>query len=165
MTLFLLKIQFNSVAQSCPTLCNPINRSTPGLPVHHQLQKFTQTRVHRVSDAIQPCLKSPIGILIYPFPQAMIQLSMRKQKSSQENSIFLLLNLYVSLHQYHPLYHTMKEVSLLLSEVILPFSLLPLLLHLYSLSPGMFFSFSSYINLSLSLSHTYSVIQQILILI
>ena len=47
-------VQFSSVAQSCPTLCNPMNRSTPGLPVHHQLPEFTQTQVHRVSDAIQP---------------------------------------------------------------------------------------------------------------
>ena len=48
-------IQFSSVAQSCPTLCNPMNRSsTPGLPVHHQLPEFTQTHVHRVGDAIQP---------------------------------------------------------------------------------------------------------------
>ena len=46
--------QFSSVAQSCPTPCDPINRSTPGLPVHHQLPKFTQTHVHWVSDAIQP---------------------------------------------------------------------------------------------------------------
>ena len=46
--------QFSSVAQSCPTLCNPMNCSTPGLPVHHQLPKFTQTHVHRVGDAIQP---------------------------------------------------------------------------------------------------------------
>src|SRR5574337_1000684 len=42
-----------SVAQSCPTLCNPMNHSMPGLPVHHQLPEFTQTHVHRVSDAIQ----------------------------------------------------------------------------------------------------------------
>ena len=47
-------VQFSSVAQSCPTLCDPMNRSTPGLPVHHQLPQFTQTHVHRVSDAIQP---------------------------------------------------------------------------------------------------------------
>ena len=47
-------VQFSSVAQSCPTLCNPMNRSMPGLPVHHQLPEFTQTNVHRVSDAIQP---------------------------------------------------------------------------------------------------------------
>ena len=47
-------VQFSSVAQSCPTLCDPMNRSTPGLPVHHQLPEFIQTNVHRVSDAIQP---------------------------------------------------------------------------------------------------------------
>ena len=45
--------QFISVAQSCPTLCDPMNRSTPGLPVHHQLPEFTQTHIHWVSDAIQ----------------------------------------------------------------------------------------------------------------
>ena len=45
-------VQFSSVAQSCPTLCDPVNRSIPGLPVHHQLPEFTQTHVHRVSDAI-----------------------------------------------------------------------------------------------------------------
>ena len=49
-----LDIQFSSVAQSCPTLCDAMNRGTPGLPVHHQLPEFTQTHVHRVSDAIQP---------------------------------------------------------------------------------------------------------------
>ena len=46
--------QFSSVAQSCPTLCNPMNRSTPGLRVHHPLLEFTQTHVHRVGDGIQP---------------------------------------------------------------------------------------------------------------
>ena len=52
---------FSSVAQSCPTLCNPMNHSTPGLPVHHQLPEFTQAHIHRVSDAIQPShpLSSP----------------------------------------------------------------------------------------------------------
>ena len=54
-------VQFNSVAQSCLTLCDPMNRSTPGLPVHHQLLEFTQTHGHRVGDAIQPShsLSSP----------------------------------------------------------------------------------------------------------
>ena len=47
-------VQFSSVAQSCPTLCDPMNCSTPGLPVHHQLPEFTQTHNPRVSDAIQP---------------------------------------------------------------------------------------------------------------
>ena len=53
--------QIRSVAQSCSTLCDPMNHSTPGLPVHYQLQEFTQTHVHRVSDAIQPShpLSSP----------------------------------------------------------------------------------------------------------
>ena len=53
--------QIRSVAQSCLTLCDPMNRSTPGLPVHHQHPEFTQTHVHRVSDAIQPShpLSSP----------------------------------------------------------------------------------------------------------
>ena len=46
--------QIRSVAQSCLTLCDPMNRSTPGLPVHHQLPEFTETHVHWVSDAIQP---------------------------------------------------------------------------------------------------------------
>ena len=47
-------VQFSSVAQSCPSLCDPMNHSTPGLPVHHQLPEFTQPHIHRVSDAIQP---------------------------------------------------------------------------------------------------------------
>ena len=53
--------QFSSVAQSCPTCCDPMNHSTPGLPVHHQLLEITQTHVHRVGDAIQPShpLSSP----------------------------------------------------------------------------------------------------------
>ena len=55
------KVQFSSFTQLCPTLCDPMNRSTPGLPVHHQIPEFTQTHVHPVSDAIQPShpLSSP----------------------------------------------------------------------------------------------------------
>ena len=54
-------VQFSSVAQSCPTLCDPMNRSTPGLLLHHQLPDFIQTHSHRVGDAIQPShpLSSP----------------------------------------------------------------------------------------------------------
>ena len=47
-------VQFSSVAQSCQTLCDPMNPSTPGLPVHHKLPEFAQTHAHRVGDAIQP---------------------------------------------------------------------------------------------------------------
>ena len=57
----LCTVQFSPVSQSCSTLCDSMNRSTPGLPVHLQLLEFTQTHVHRVSDAIQPSrpLSSP----------------------------------------------------------------------------------------------------------
>ena len=66
---FILNDQFSSVAQSCPTLCDPMNHSTPCLPVHHQFLEFTQTHVHRVSDVIQPS-----QTLIAPFsscPQSL----------------------------------------------------------------------------------------------
>ena len=71
--------QFSSVAQSCPTLCDPTNHSTPGLPVHHQLPEFTQTHVHQVGDAIQP--SHPLSS---PFPTA--------PNPSQHQSLFQLVN-------------------------------------------------------------------------
>ena len=54
-------LQFSSVTQSCPTLCDPTDCCTPGLPIHHQLLEFTQIYVHYVGDAIQPShpLSSP----------------------------------------------------------------------------------------------------------
>ena len=65
-------VQFSSVAQSCPTLCNPMNCSTPGLPVDHQLPEFTQTHFHRVGDAIQPShpLPSPSPPAPKPLPES-----------------------------------------------------------------------------------------------
>ena len=74
-----LNFQFSSVAQSCPTLYNPMNRSTPGLPVHHLLPEFTQTHVHRVSDAIQP-----FHPLLFPSPPA--------RNPSQHQSLFQWVN-------------------------------------------------------------------------
>ena len=65
-------VQFSSVVQSCPTLCDPMNCSTPGLPVHHQLLESTQTHVHRASDAIQPS-----HTLSYPYPPLPIPPSIR----------------------------------------------------------------------------------------
>ena len=58
---YLSSVQLSSVAQSCPTLCDPMNHTTPGLPVHHQLLEFTQTHIHQVGDTIQPShpLSSP----------------------------------------------------------------------------------------------------------
>ena len=77
--LFSLHFQFSSVAQSCPTLCDPMNDSTPGLPVHHQLPEFTQTRVHQVGDIIQPShplsspsLPTPIPPSIRVFPMSQL---------------------------------------------------------------------------------------------
>ena len=61
-------VQFSSVTQSCPTLCDPMNRSMPGLPVHHQLPEFIETHVHQVSDALQPShpLSSPSPLAANP---------------------------------------------------------------------------------------------------
>ena len=60
-SIYMYSVQFSSVAQSCLTLCDPMNCTTPGLPVHHQLPEFTQTHIHRLGDAIQPShpLSSP----------------------------------------------------------------------------------------------------------
>ena len=76
-------VQFSSVAQSCPTLCDPMNCSTPGLPVHHQLLEFTQTHVYRVGDAIQPShpLSSPYPPA--PNPCQHLQLSKYFPKQSE----------------------------------------------------------------------------------
>ena len=74
--LCLIIVQFSSVTQSCPTLCDPMNRSTPGLPIHHQLPEFTQTHIHRVSDAIHP--------LSSPYPPA--------PNPSQHQSLFQWVN-------------------------------------------------------------------------
>ena len=74
---------FSSVAQLCPTLHNPMNRSTPGLPVHHQLPEFTQTHIHWVSDAIQP-----FHPLSFPSPPAL--------NLSQHQGVFQWVS---SLHQ------------------------------------------------------------------
>ena len=70
-----ISAQFRSVAQSCLTLCDPMNRSMPGVPIHHQLLEFTETHVHQVGDAIQPShplsspsLPAPIPPSIRVFP-------------------------------------------------------------------------------------------------
>ena len=76
-------VQFSSVAQSCPTLCDPMNRSTPGLPIHHHLPEFTQTHVHWVRDAIQT--SHPLSS---PFPPSL--------NPSQHQSLFQWVS---SLHE------------------------------------------------------------------
>ena len=64
-------VQFSSVTQSCLTLCDPMNCSTPGLPVHHQLLEFTQTHVHRVGDAIQPSHPVSSPFFLPPIPPSI----------------------------------------------------------------------------------------------
>ena len=83
-------VQFSSVTQSCPTLCDPMNRSTPGLPVHCQLPEFTQTHVHRVGDAIQPShsLSSPS-----PAPNP----SQHQGVYTQSNQLFIIFMVYRAL--------------------------------------------------------------------
>ena len=68
---WLIHVQFSSVAQSCPTLCDPMNCSTPGHPVHHQLPEFTQTHVHQVGDAIQPSHPLSSLFLLPPIPPSI----------------------------------------------------------------------------------------------
>ena len=81
--MYISSVQFSSVAQSCPTLCDPMNCSMPGLPVHHQLPEFTQTNVHRLGDAIQ--LAHPLSSPSPPAPNP-----------SQHQSLFQWVN---SLHE------------------------------------------------------------------
>ena len=68
--LLAVSVQVSSAAQLCPTLCNPMNCSMPGLPVHHQLPEFIQTHVHRVGDAIQPSHPLPL-LLLPPIPPSI----------------------------------------------------------------------------------------------
>ena len=83
MTLNGISVQFSLLTQSCPTLCNPMNRSMPGLPFHHKLQEFTQIHAHRVGDAIQP--SHPLSSPCPPVPNP-----------SQQQDLFQWVN---SLHE------------------------------------------------------------------
>ena len=95
-------VQFSLVAQSSPTLCDPMNRSTPGLPVHYQLPELTQTHIHRVGDAIQP--SHPLSS---PFPPAPNPSQHHSSKASVlRHSTFFVVQLL------HPYMTTGKNHSL-----------------------------------------------------
>ena len=79
MCMHIVCVQFSSVAQSCPTLCDPMNCSIPGLPVHHQLPEFTQNHIHRVSDAIQP--SHPLSSPSPPAPNPSQQQSLSNEST------------------------------------------------------------------------------------
>ena len=97
---YLSSVQFSSAAQSCRTLCDPMNCNTPGLPVHYQLPEFTQTHVHQVGDAIQP--SHPLSS---PFPPA--------PNPSQHQSLFQWVNSSHEVANYHhaipPIDHIQKK--------------------------------------------------------
>ena len=68
---FFYFVQFSSVTQSCPTLCDPMNRSTPGLPVHHKLPEFAQTHIHRVSEPSSHLILYRPLLLLPPIPPSI----------------------------------------------------------------------------------------------
>ena len=96
----------SSVAQPCPTLCDPMNRSTPGLPVHHHLPEFTQTHVHRVGDAIQP--SHPLSSPSPPAPNP-----------SQHQSLFQWVN---SLHEVAKVLESAYTIYPALSNRVIGYS-------------------------------------------
>ena len=103
--------QFSSVAQSCPTLWDPMNRSTPGLPVHHQLPEFTQTHVHQVDDAIQPSHPLSSGTLMAGWTLYLPPFFLFSVKLQHESTIGIHIS---PPHSYVP----PKDSSLLISIFI-----------------------------------------------
>ena len=107
-----------SVAQSCPTLCDPMNRSTPGFPVHHQLLEFTQTHVHRVSDGIQPShpLSSPSPLALNPSQHLWVIASLNQSfkfmplDSKPKKCYYLFLKAFLSTCYNH---HIIKSIAII----------------------------------------------------
>ena len=106
-------VQFSSVAQSCPTLCDPMNCSTPGLPVHHQLQEFTQTHVCRVGDAIQPSHPLSSSLRMDWLDLLAVQGTLKSllQHHSSKASI-LLHSAFFTVQLSHPYMTTGKTIAL-----------------------------------------------------
>ena len=96
----LSSVQFSSITQSCPTLCDPMNCSMPGLPVHHQLPEFTQTHVHRVGDAIQP--SHPLSSPYPPTPNPSQNQSFPMSHCSHEVAKYWSLSFSNSPSSEHP---------------------------------------------------------------
>ena len=92
-------VQFSSVAQSCLTLCDPMNHSTPGLPVHHQLPESTQTHVHRISDAIPAISSSVIPFSSCPQSLPASRYFPMSQLFAWSGQSILGLIMYIELHE------------------------------------------------------------------
>ena len=110
---FWSSVQFSSVAQLCPTLCDPMNRSTPGLPGHHQFPEFTQTHVHWVGDAIQPSHPLSTLLLLPPILPSI------RDFTKRFHSLMLFFNVVIyrknSVSKEYNLEH--KNLSSIVSEV------------------------------------------------
>ena len=115
-------VQVSSVAQSCSILCNPMNRRTPGLPVHHQLLEFTQTHVHQVGDAIQP--SHPLSSPSPPAPNpSQHQGLFQWVNSSHEVAKFsLLLEVLIFCFSHSPFLKFFSSCSCTCLEVVTPLS-------------------------------------------
>ena len=95
-----LSHQLSSITQSCPTLCDPINRSTPGLPVHHQLPESTQTHVYLVSNAIPP--SHPVSSPSPAFSLSQHQGLFKQGSSSRQVAKYWSFSFNISLSNEHP---------------------------------------------------------------
>ena len=112
-------VQFSSVTQSCPTLCDPMNHSMPGLPVHHQFLEFTQTYVYWVGDAIQPShLLSPLLLLPSIFPsirvfsnESALHIKWPKYWSFSFNIIFPMNCILLISNQFSPLFFSITQIQ------------------------------------------------------
>ena len=137
--------QFSSAAQSCPTLCDPMNRSTPGLPVHHQLPEFTQTPVHQVSDAIQP--SHPVSSPSPPAPNPSQHQSLFQRVNSSHEVAKSLISAWMILvtknlgvaHWFGDIFNLTFQLFLILSQNLPSQNLNPFILN---------FSFGTTQNLS-----------------
>ena len=129
--------QFSSVTQSCPTLCNPMNCSMPGFPVHHQLPEFTQTHAHRVSDAISHLILCRPLLLLPPIPPSI-------RVFSNESTLRM---------RWSPLIFTFS--CLLQGFEIHTFIIFPLFIYRYYFAWGIWYSWEDSWCLSI---HTYMCI-------
>ena len=109
-------LHFNSVAQSCPTLCDPMNHSTPGLPVCHQLPEFSQTHAHWVSDAIQSSHPLSSLLLLPPIPPSIKVFSNESTRHMRWPKYWSF-----SFKYYITLHHMEKTQINFLANPILPF--------------------------------------------
>ena len=117
-----VSVQFSSVTQSCLTLCDPMNCSTPGLPVHHQLPEFTQTHIHRVSDAIQPSHPLSSASPLAPNPsqyQSLFQWVNSSHEVAKVLEFQIVYSIMPCIRYYYHFFREEKRESKDVGEIIL----------------------------------------------